>query len=121
MTAKGFYRQLLRAKLAGAIGEYSTEVETFGSGALAAGLQISPLNDVDVVAIVPAFLPGWWETPQKAMQDVRSWVEPLIAAQFSSTTHAIKLKYPDEEFTADIVIGVRNGDAIVIPHLPDRR
>jgi hypothetical protein len=141
MTVKGFYRQLLqdigvddqeikdarsrrdelRAKLATAVSAYSSAVETFPSGALAAGLQIAPLNDIDVVVTVPNFLPGWWETPMQAMFDVRSWVEPLIDASFSFTTHAIKLKYPDEEFTADIVIGVRNGDHIVIPHCPGDR
>jgi hypothetical protein len=139
MTAKGFYRQLLldigvdeqeikdartrrdqlRSKLASAVGAHSMAVETFPSGALAAGLQISPLKDIDTVVTVPTFLPGWWENPRQAMSDVRSWVEPLIETGFGYTTHAIKLNYPDEEFSVDIVIGVRSGRAIVIPHCPD--
>jgi hypothetical protein len=138
MTMKGYYRQLLQtigvddqeikdarvrrdelqSKLQKAAGEHTTGAETFGSGALAAGLQIAPLNDVDVVGTVPSFLPGWWEDPMQAMRDVRSWLKPFIVATFSFSTHAIKLSYPDEDFTADTVIGVRIGNGIVIPHCP---
>lgn len=140
MTVKGFYRQLLsdinvkddeitsarerrdelRATLTTAVGEHSAGVNTSPAGALAAGTQISPLNDVDVVVTVPAHLPGWWENPKRAMKDVRSWIEPLIEAKFDCSTHALKLIYPDEDFTADTVIGVENGTGgIVIPHCPD--
>lgn len=139
MTVKGFYRQLvddiavkddeieaardrrdeLRDKLEVAVGAHSQSVETFPAGALAAGTQISPLNDVDVVVTVPGFLRGWEETPQQALRDVRSWVESTIRAKFEFSTHAIKLTYPDVEFTADIVIGVRRTRGIVIPHCPN--
>jgi hypothetical protein len=139
MTVKGFYRQLLsdiavkdkeiddartrrnelRGKLATAVGRHAQSVETFPSGALAAGTQISPLNDVDVVVTVPNYLAGWLTDPAKARRDVRAWVEPLIDAKFEFSTHAIKLTYRDEEFTADIVVGVRRARGIVIPHCPD--
>lgn len=139
MTVKGFYRELLsyiavkdkeiedartrrselRSKLETAVGRHTYSVQTFPSGALAAGTQISPLHDIDVVVTVPDYLDGWLLEPRKAMRDVRTWVEPLIDAQFGFSTHAIKLTYRNEDFAADIVVGVRRARGIVIPHCPD--
>ncbi len=138
MTVKGFYRQLLgdinvkdqelrdartrrdelRTKLEAAVGAHTRGVKTLAAGALAAGTQISPLNDVDVVVTVPDFLDGWVANPDQAMRDVCTWVEDSIDASCGFSTHAIKLTYPDEAFTADIVVGVERGDGIVIPHCP---
>jgi len=138
MTAKGFYRQLiedirvsedeikaarrrrdeLRAKLETVIGKRTGGVETFASGALAAGLQNRPLNDVDVVATTPDFLAGWRSDPHQAQRDVRAWLAPTINAKFEFSTHALKLTYPSEDFTADVVIGVRQPSGIIIPHCP---
>jgi hypothetical protein len=138
VTAKGFYRQLLsdinvkdkeitdartrrdelRSTLVAAVSLYSTGVKSFPSGALAAGTQISPLNDVDVVVTVPDYLGGWFTNPDQAMLHVQTWVEPTITAKFEFTTHAIKLTYPNEDFTADIVVGVEQANGIVIPHCP---
>src|SRR5580700_2447509 len=139
MTAKSFYRQLLndinvsdeeiqdararrdelRATLQAAIGEHSSGVTTFPSGALAAGTQISPINDVDVVVTVPNWLVRWQADPACAMDDVLAWIEPFIDAAFDCSTHAIKLTYPNESFTADVVIGVETKDGILIPHCPE--
>jgi hypothetical protein len=138
MNVKGYYRQLLddiavkyneieaarrrrdelRDKLKAAVSDHAPAVETFPAGALAAGTQISPLNDVDVAVTVPSLLSHWDDAPQQALRDVRSWVEPTIRARFEISTHAIKLTYPDEDFTADIVVGVRRARGIVIPHCP---
>lgn len=96
------------------------EVKYFPAGALAAGTQIAPLNDVDTV-LEAATRPSSWETdPQQALRDVRDWVKPVIAARYSLSAHAIKLEFADEDFTADIVIGVtRPGGGLFIPHCPD--
>ncbi len=135
MTPKGFYRALLddiavkdkeitdartrrdelRGNLEEVVGDHSPDVETFPAGALAAGLQISPLNDVDMVVTVPDFLRGWLSDPHQAMRDVRRWVGPTIDDQLRFTTHAIRLNYPDEDFTADIVVGVRRAKGIHPP------
>ena len=76
------------------------------------------LNDVDVVVTVPDYLGDWYAKPLQAMYDVQTWVESTITATFEFTTHAIKLTYPNEEFTADIVVGVERAHGLVIPHCP---
>ena len=88
-------------------------------GALAQGTQIHPLNDVDQVIELPALLPGWLENPKLAMATVAGWLEPTIAGTFTLSPHAIKIKFADEDFTADLVIGWKQAKGILIPHCPD--
>jgi hypothetical protein len=94
-------------------------VKFIPAGAMAAGTQIAPLSDVDTVLEVPYRLPNWITNPRQALLDVKRWVEPVINAEFELSTHAIKLTFPDEDFTADIVVGAtRTGGGIHIPHCP---
>ena len=53
------------------------------------------------------------------MQSVRSWIEPYIDGKFTLSSHAIKIEFPDSEFTADIVIGWKRKNGLLIPHCPD--
>jgi hypothetical protein len=88
-------------------------------GALAQGTQIYPLNDVDQVIELPALLSGWLENPKLAMATVASWLKPTIAGRSTLSAHAIKITFPDENFTADLVIGWKQAKGILIPHCPD--
>jgi hypothetical protein len=139
MTAEAFYRKLLgriavgmdeieparqkrnelMATLKDVVGRHFADVETFPSGALAAGTQISPLNDVDVVVTLPNMPDHWAGHPANALDDVRVWLQDDIEAEYECSPHAIKLTYRDEDFTADVVIGVRQTKGILIPHCPD--
>jgi hypothetical protein len=94
-------------------------VKFIPAGALAAGTQIAPLNDVDTVLEAPFRLPTWIADPGRALRDVRRWVEPVIKANYELSSHANKLTFLDENFTADIVIGTtRTGGGLLIPHCP---
>jgi hypothetical protein len=140
MTARQFYETYLReiavdketlddarerrdeiateAKKAVAAG-IGAPVKFIPAGALAAGTQIAPLNDLDTVLEAPFRLAEWIADPRRALLDVKRWVEPVIDAEFELSTHAIKLTFPDEDFTADIVIGAtRTAGGIRIPHCP---
>lgn len=89
-------------------------------GALAQGTQIGPgaIHDVDGAVEVPT-LPAQWESnPAAAMRDVRDWLEPVLDGQYEFSTHAIKITFPDEEFTADVVVGVKQARGIKIPRCP---
>jgi hypothetical protein len=88
-------------------------------GALAQGTQIDPLNDFDGVVEVPELAPEWGGNPLTAMQMVRQWIEPYIDGKFTISSHAIKIEFPDSEFTADIVIGWKRKNGLLIPHCPD--
>jgi hypothetical protein len=88
-------------------------------GAVAQGTQIDPLNDIDQVIELPYLLPGWLENPLGAMQQVRGWLDPVVPGMLTLTAHAIKVKFPDEDFTADLVIGWKQQRGILIPHCPD--
>ena len=94
--------------------------DSFPAGALSMGLQIAPLNDVDVVLRVPVRLTSWVSTPRQALIDVREWLKEEIDARFELTSHAIRLTYREEEFTADLVVGYDNPAApgLLIPHCP---
>ena len=89
-------------------------------GALAQGTQIGPgaIHDVDGVIDVPAALAHWASDPQAAMREVRDWLQPVLAGQYELGTHAIKITFPDEEFTADVVVGVKQPRGLKIPHCP---
>jgi hypothetical protein len=101
----------LRARIPG--------TDSFGAGALAQATQIKPLNDVDIVVRVPRPLESWIDNPRKAMTDVQSWIKHDIRGSYKLTTHAIKIEFPDEEFTADVVVGWRQAQGILLPHCPN--
>lgn len=94
--------------------------DSFGAGALAQATQIKPLNDVDVVVRAPHALDTWVDNPRQAMVDVKSWIEHEIRGAYELSTHAIKITFPDEEFTADVVVGIKRSDGkgIHLPHCP---
>lgn len=97
------------------------QVRRFPAGALAAGLQIKPLNDVDlVVEADPRQLPdAWAENPLQALQDICGALRERTRYTCETTAHAVKVTFPDEDFTADIVFGVtRAGGGLRIPHCP---
>ncbi len=87
-------------------------------GALAQGTQIAPLNDVDGVVEIEVIPPEWDANARLALETVRSWIQPVIAGTFEISTHAIKIGFPDEGFTADIVIGRKQARGLLIPHCP---
>ena len=94
-------------------------VKFIPAGALAAGTQIAPLNDVDTVLEIPFRPAAWIGDPGRALRDVQRWVEPVIKAKYELSSHALKLTFSDENFTADIVIGAtRSGGGLLIPHCP---
>lgn len=142
MTANQFYDQLLDEIAVGpeALNDARTKRDEIGSkvvsvvrphvgagvrfipvGALAQGTQIGPgaIHDVDGVVEVPALLPNWEANPQAAMLDVRSWLEPVLSGSYDLSAHAIKISFPDEEFTADVVVGLKQNHGLKIPHCPN--
>jgi hypothetical protein len=63
-------------------------------------------------------MPGWIQSPQSALDDALSWIEPVVEGTFETTPHAIKITFPDCEFTADIVLGLSQEQGLLIPHCP---
>lgn len=96
-----------------------TTVRVVPVGALAQGTQIADLNDFDLVIEVGKLKEGWLENPQAALNEVLSWIEPLIEGTFETSPHAIKITFPDCEFTADLVLGLEQDKGVLIPHCPD--
>lgn len=90
----------------------------FPAGALAAGTQIRPLNDVDIVMELPRIPPEWIDNPAAAMKAMKDLISEEIRGKFEISSHAIKITYPDEDFTADVVIGVTQSKGIAIPECP---
>lgn len=91
----------------------------FRSGALAAGTQIKPLNDVDFVVFASTIRAAWEDAPRQALVDLCA---ALRAAGYECTisTHAIKVTLPDVSFTADVVFGCTHPEqGLRIPHCPD--
>jgi len=111
-------RRELQKTLETKVGARIPGTDSFGAGALAQATQIRPLNDVDVVVRVPKPLDTWVNNPLQAMLDVKSWIENDIKGKYMLSTHAIKIEFPDEEFTADIVVGWRQAQGILLPHCP---
>jgi tRNA nucleotidyltransferase (CCA-adding enzyme) len=111
-------RDELRKALEEVVARQISGTRTFPAGAMAQGTQIAPLNDVDVVVEVPNVLGPWVNDPCKAMADVQEWLKPEIRGSYELSTHAIKITYPDEDFTADVVVGVKQGSGIILPHCP---
>ena len=99
--------------------QLGTPTRTVAVGALAQGTQIAPLNDFDLALEVGKLKEGWLENPQGALNEVLSWIEPLIKGTFETSAHAIKITFPDCEFTADLVLGLKQEKGLVIPHCPD--
>lgn len=96
-----------------------TTVRVVPVGALAQGTQIAPLNDFDLVIEVAKLKEGWLENPQPALNEALSWIEPLVEGMFETSAHAIKISFADCEFTADLVLGLKQENGILIPHCPD--
>lgn len=118
MEAARKRRRELQKTLEQKVGARISGTDSFGAGALAQATQIKPLNDVDVVVRVPKPLDSWVSNPRQAMLDVKSWIEGDIKGVYELSTHAIKVTFPDEEFTADIVVGWRQAKGILLPHCP---
>jgi hypothetical protein len=119
MEAARERRRELQKTLETTVGARIPGTTSFGSGALAQATQIKPLNDVDVVVRAPYALDAWINNPLQAMLDVKSWIENDIPGIYKLSPHAIKIAFPDEEFTADVVVGVkRDGKGIYLPHCP---
>lgn len=111
-------RRELQKTLEREVGARIPGTDSFGAGALAQATQIRPLNDVDVVVRVPRPLDRWVNDPAQAMSDVKSWIEDDIKGKYTFSTHAIKIEFTTEEFTADIVVGWRQAQGILLPHCP---
>jgi hypothetical protein len=96
-----------------------TSTGFFRSGALAAGTQIKPLNDVDLVVYAATIRSSWEHAPRQALLDLCA---SLRAKGFECkiSTHAIKVTFPDVTFTADVVFGCTHPEqGLWIPHCPD--
>ena len=111
-------RRRLQKTLEREVGDHIAGTDTFGTGAIAQATQIRPLHDVDVVVRIPEAPSAWQADPDRAMSDVRSWLEDAVEGTLETTAHAIKITYPDESFTADVVIGQRQQQGITLPHCP---
>jgi len=96
-----------------------TPTRVVAVGALAQGTQIHPLNDFDLVLEVQKLKERWIENPQAALNEVKSWLDPEIKGTFETSAHAIKIIFPDCEFTADLVLGLKQEKGLLIPHCPD--
>jgi hypothetical protein len=99
--------------------QLGTPTRVVAVGALAQGTQIAELNDFDLLLEIERLKEGWLENPQGAMNEVLSWTDPLVKGAFDTSAHAIKVTFPDCEFTADLVLGLKQEKGIVIPHCPD--
>jgi hypothetical protein len=51
------------------------------------------------------------------MQDVATWTKEAVPGSYSISTHAIKIEW-QKEFTADVVVGWRQTQGLLIPHCP---
>jgi hypothetical protein len=97
-----------------------TGVKWFPAGALAMGTQITPLNDVDLVIEAADIREGWWENPQRPLQELCTEMGARVPGGCETSTHAVKFTFAEEEFTADVVFGAaRERTGLWIPHCPD--
>ena len=119
MTRARTKRDNVGATAAGEVRKRLGKSRQVAVGALAQGTQIAPLNDFDLVIEVEQLMPGWFENPQRALNDVRGWIENEIAGTFDTSAHAIKISFADVDFTADIVLGLKQEKGLLIPHCPD--
>lgn len=116
-------RAELGSTVSGILREFGLRnIGSFAAGALAAGTQIKPLNDVDLVVFGSRqSLPTLWEaTPSKALGDVCARLGEKTGYHCETRSHAVKVTFPDVAFTADVVFGVeRSPSGLYIPHCPD--
>jgi hypothetical protein len=97
-----------------------TGVKWFPAGALAMGTQIAPLNDVDLVIEAADVREGWWESPQRPLQELCTEMGTRVPGGCETSTHAVKFTFAEEQFTADVVFGAaREGTGLWIPHCPE--
>lgn len=139
MTADAYYRQLLKdiavpmedieaaREARDDLGAAAVEILKgwglgspgfFAAGALAAGTQIAPLNDVDLVVRANKIRTGWKDAPRRALEDL---CVAMGAVGYTCETgaHAVKVMLPGERFTADVVFGcVHPEQGLWIPHCP---
>jgi len=118
MEAARDRRRDLQKILEQEVGSRVPGTDSFGVGAIAQATQIRPLNDVDIVLRVPEAPANWADHPERAMTDVMSWIGGQVGGSCATTTHAIKITFPDEEFTADVVVGRKQEKGILLPHCP---
>lgn len=92
----------------------------FRSGALAAGTQIAPLNDVDLVVHADEIRHEWQDTPRRALEDLCAALE-RHGLDCTISAHAVKVTFADVSFTADVVLGCSHSDhdGHWIPHCPE--
>lgn len=90
------------------------------AGALAQRTQIAPLNDVDGVVEIAVVSLDWARDPRLAQETVRRWLEPVIEGTFTLSPHAIQIMFPDEDFTADVVVARKREkkQGLLITHCP---
>jgi len=118
MEAARDRRRGLQKILEQEVGRRVPATDSFGAGAIAQATQIRPLNDVDIVVRVPEAPANWVDHPERAMTDVMSWIKDQVGGSCDTSTHAIKITFPDEEFTADVVVGWKQEQGILLPHCP---
>jgi len=114
-------RDEIGAKVVSAVRPYIGEgVRFVPVGALAQGTYIGPgaVHDVDSVIEIPNIPTHWHTNPLAAMQDVSGWLKPVLQGTYELSTHAIKISFNDEEFTADVVVGHKQQRGLRIPHCP---
>lgn len=116
-------RDELRANVGAILREFGLRgIGGFAAGALAAGTQIKPLNDVDLVVYGSrqSLPPDWEGTPSKALGDICGRLGEITGYRCEPRAHAVKVTFPDVEFTADVVFGVeRSPSGLYIPHCPE--
>lgn len=116
-------RDELRATVGAILREFGLRgIGGFAAGALAAGTQIKPLNDVDLVVYASrqSLPPAWEATPSKALTDICARLGEKSGYKCEPRAHAVKVTFPDVEFTADVVFGVeRSPSGLLIPHCPE--
>lgn len=101
--------------------------EHIAVGALAQGTQIKPLNDVDLAITFENKKSGWEHDPEEALEEIAGWIREALrtSSDFSvssvePSSHAIKIEFDDETFTADVVPGteLQLHRGLSIPHCP---
>ena len=83
-------RDELGAAILGALRDTNSAAIFYPAGALAAGTQIRPLNDVDVVVELPNVPTEWIQNPRLAMTTIQNLMRGRIQGKFELSTHAIK-------------------------------
>lgn len=91
----------------------------FPTGAVAMGTVIAPLNDIDLAVTATARRSHWADDPKAALDEIAAELRiRLPGCKVETSAHAVKVTYPDEGFTADVVFGLEMADHLLIPHCP---